>query len=141
VPFKGGGPATADTMAGHTQMYLGTLVTVMSYIKAKRLKLIATGGVQRNPLVPEVPTIAETVPGFESRLWWGIFAPPKTPADIIGRFHAETLDVMSTPDFQKRLAEQGGDIHKMSSAEFGKVMRSEQNKWLKVIRDAGIKGE
>jgi tripartite-type tricarboxylate transporter receptor subunit TctC len=141
VPFKGGGPAAADMVAGHTQVYIGTLVTVMSFIQSGRLKLIATGGTKRNPKVPDTPTIAETVPGYESSLWWGIFAPPKTPADIIARFHAETMDVISMPGFQKKLEEQGGAVLKMSSAEFGKLMVSEQNKWLKVIREAGIKGE
>ena len=140
VPFKGGGPATADVVAGHTQLQFSSLVTAMPFVQSGRLKLIATGGAKRNPKV-NVPTISETVPGYESSIWWGIFAPPKTPVDIIGRFHAETMDVISTPAFQGKLAEQGGAVVKMSSAEFGKLMVSEQNKWLKVIREAGIKGE
>ena len=88
-----------------------------------------------------MPTIGETVPGYESRIWWGIFAPPKTPSDIIARFHAETQEVISTAAFQKKLEEQGGAVVKMSTAEFGKLMVAEQNKWLDVIKRAGIKGE
>jgi len=141
VPFKGGGPAIADVVAGHTQLQFASLVTASPHIQSGRLRLVATGGPQRNPQHKDVPTIAETVPGYESRIWWGIFAPPKTPSDIIARFHAETMQVISTPAFQKRLAEQGGAVVKMSSAEFGKLMVSEQNKWLEVIRVAGIKGE
>jgi tripartite-type tricarboxylate transporter receptor subunit TctC len=141
VPFKGGGPATADVIAGHTQLSFASLVTVMPHVQSGRLKLIATGGLQRNAKTPDVPTIAETVPGYESRIWWGIFAPPKTPADIIARFHAETMEVISAPAFQKKLDEQGGAVVKMSSAEFGKLMVAEQNKWLEVIKAAGIKGE
>ena len=141
VPFKGGGPATADIIAGHSQVMIGSLVTTMPHIQNKRLKLIAVGGAKRNPKLPDVPTIGETVAGYESSIWWGIFAPPKTPADIINRFHAETMDVISTPAFQKRLEEQGGAVVKMSPAEFGKLMLTEQNKWLEVIRVAGIKGE
>jgi len=141
VPFKGGGPATADVVAGHTQLQFSSLVTAMPFVQNSRLRLIAVGGRARSPKFPDVPTIAETVPGYESSIWWGIFAPPKTPADIIGRFHAETMEVISTPAFQSKLAEQGGAVVKMSSAEFGKLMVSEQNKWLKVIREAGIKGE
>jgi tripartite-type tricarboxylate transporter receptor subunit TctC len=141
VPFKGGGPATADIVAGHSQVSIGSLVTTMPYIQSGRLRLIATGGAKRNPKTPEVPTIAETVPGYESSIWWGIFAPPKTPTDIIARFHTETTDVISTPGFQKRLEEQGGAVVKMSSAEFGRLMVSEQNKWLEVIKLARIKGE
>ena len=141
VPFKGGGPAAADVLAGHTQLQFASLVTVVPHVQSGRLRLVATGGPRRDPKYSNVPTIGETVPGYESRIWWGIFAPPKTPQDIIGRFHAETMQVISTPAFQKRLAEQGGAVVKMSSAEFGKLMVSEQNKWLEVIRVAGIKGE
>ena len=141
VPFKGGGPAAADIIGGHSQVMIGSLVTSLPHVQNKRLKLIAVGGAKRNPKLPDVPTIGETVPGYESSIWWGIFAPPKTPADIINRFHAETTDVISTPAFQKRLEEQGGAVVKMSPAEFGKLMVAEQNKWLEVIRVAGIKGE
>jgi len=141
VPFKGGGPAVADVVAGHTQLMIGSLVNVMPHVQSGRLRLVATGGAKRNATVPDVPTIAETVPGYESSIWWGIFAPPKTPADIIARFHTETTDAISAPAFQKRLQEQGGAVVKMSSAEFGKLMVSEQNKWLEVIKAAGIKGE
>ena len=141
VPFKGAGPATADVVAGHTQLQIGSLVSVMPFVQNGRLRLIATGGAKRNPKLPHVPTIGETVPGYESSIWWGVFAPPKTPADIIARFHAETMNVISTPAFEKKLEEQGGMVVKMSTAEFGKLMLSEQNKWLKVIREAGIKGE
>jgi len=141
VPFKGGGPAAADIIAGHSQVMIGSLVTSLPHVQNKRLKLVAVGGAKRNPKLPDVPTIGETVPGYESSIWWGIFAPPKTPTDIINRFHAETTDVISTPAFQKRLEEQGGAVVKMSPAEFGKLMVAEQNKWLEVIRIAGIKGE
>jgi len=141
VPFKGGGPAIMDVVAGHSQLNFGSLVTVLPHVNSGRVRLVATGGAKRNPKHPNVPAIAETVPGYESQIWWGIFAPPKTPVDIIARFHAETMEVISTPLFQKRLDEQGGAVTKMSSADFGKLMVSEQNKWLEVIRTAGIKGE
>jgi tripartite-type tricarboxylate transporter receptor subunit TctC len=141
VPFKGGGPAIMDVIAGHSQLNFGSLVTVLPHVQSGRLRLVATGGPKRNPKHPNVPAIAETVPRYESQIWWGIFAPPKTPSDIIARVHAETMEVISTPAFEKRLDEQGGAVVKMTSAEFGKLMVSEQNKWLEVIRVAGIKGE
>jgi tripartite-type tricarboxylate transporter receptor subunit TctC len=141
VPFKGGGPANADIVAGHSQVMIGSLVTSMPFIQNGRLRLIATGGAKRNPKTPDVPTIAETVPGYESSIWWGIFAPPKTPAEIVARFHAATTEIISTPEFQRKLEEQGGAVVKMSSAEFGRLMVSEQNKWLEVIKAARIKGE
>ena len=141
VPFKGGGPAAADVMAGHTQVYLGSLPTIAAFIHSGRMKLLATGGAKRNPNHPKIPTVAETVPGYESSIWWGMFAPKATPADIIARVHAETNAVLASPELLRRLDEQGAVPTKMSSAEFGKLMVSETNKWLEVIRVAGIKGE
>ena len=141
VHFKGGGPATADVVAGQTQLQIGSLVSVMSQVQAGRLRLIAIGSEKRSPKYPDIPTIAETVPGYASSIWWGVFAPPKTLADIIARMHAEINDVISTATFQKRLDEQGGAVVKMSAAEFGKLMIAEQNKWVEVIKAAGIKAE
>ncbi len=141
VPFKGGGPAIADVMAGQTQIYLGTLVTVMPFINGGRLRLLALGGSKRNPNLPDVPTISETVPGYETYIWWGIFAPPATPGAAIARVHAETNNTLDSPGFVKKLDEQGGAPVRMSSAEFGKLMVTETVKWTEVIKAAGIKGE
>ena len=141
VPFKGGGPAAADTMAGHTQIMLGSLPTVVAMVGSGRLKLLATGGLKRNPKYPNTPTVAETVPGYESTIWWGMFAPKNTSADIIGSVHTEISVALTSPEMLRRLDEQGAVPSKMSSAEFGKLMLSETNKWLEVIRVAGIKAE
>ena len=141
VPFKGGGPAAADTMAGHTQIMLGSLPTVVAMVGSGRLKLLATGGLKRNPKYPNTPAVAETVPGYESTIWWGMFAPRNTPADIVASVHAEITTALNSPDMLRRLDEQGAVPSKMSSADFGKLMVSETNKWLEVIRAAGIKAE
>jgi tripartite-type tricarboxylate transporter receptor subunit TctC len=141
VPFKGGGPAAADLMAGHTQVMLSSVPTVTSMVSAGRLKLLATGGKKRNPKYPDIPTVAETVPGYESTIWWGMFAPKSTPTDIIARVHGEISTALTSPELLRRLDEQGAVPSKMSSAEFGKLMVAETNKWLEVIRVAGIKGE
>jgi tripartite-type tricarboxylate transporter receptor subunit TctC len=141
VPFKGGGPAAVDTMAGHSQIMFGSLPTVASIIAGGRLKLLATGGKQRHPNYPNVPTVAETVPGYESTIWFGVFAPKTTPADLITSAHAEINNALTSPELLRRIAEQGAMTAKMSSAEFGKLMVAETNKWLEVIRAAGIKAE
>ncbi len=141
VPFKGGGPAAADVMAGHTQVYLGSLPTIAAFINSGRMKLLATGGAKRNANYPKIPTVAETVPGYESSIWWGMFAPKATPADIVARVHAGINAALNSPELLRRLDEQGAVPTKMSSAEFGRLMVSETNKWLEVIRVAGIKGE
>jgi len=141
VPFKGGGPAVADVMAGHTQIYMGSLTAVVSMVNSGRLRLFATGGLKRNPGFPNVPTVAETVPGYESTIWWGLFAPRNTPPELIARVHAEVNTSIYRPEILKRLVEQGVATSKMSSAEFGQLMVRETNKWLEVIRVAGIKPE
>ncbi len=141
VPFKGGGPAAVDTMAGHSQIMFGSLPTVAAIIAGGRLKLLATGGKQRHANYPNVPTVAETVPGYESTIWFGVFAPKATPADLIGNAHAEINHSLTSPELLRRIAEQGAVTAKMSSADFGKLMVSETNKWQEVIRAAGIKAE
>ena len=141
VPFKGGGPAMLDTIAGHTQVYLSTLITVAPHVSSGRVRILGVGSAKRIPSMPEVPTISETVPGFETYIWWGIFAPVGTPPAVIARMHEETTAVMAAPEMVKRLAEQGGVTRKMSTAEFGKLMVSEQAKWTDVIKAAGIRGE
>jgi tripartite-type tricarboxylate transporter receptor subunit TctC len=141
VPFKGGGPAAVDTMAGHSQIMFGSLPTVASIIAGGRLKLLATGGKQRHANYPNVPTVAETVPGYESTIWFGVFAPKATPAELIASVHAEINHSLTSPELLRRIAEQGAVPSKMSSADFGKLMVSETNKWLEVIRIAGIRAE
>jgi tripartite-type tricarboxylate transporter receptor subunit TctC len=141
VPFKGGGPAAADTMSGQTQVLFGSLPTVENIIAAGRLRLLATGGAKRHPNHPRTPTVSETVPGYESTIWFGLFAPKKTSSAMIARVHGEVTAVLASPAVLKRLAEQGVAPGNMSSAAFGKLMVDETNKWLRVIRVAGIKGE
>ena len=141
VPYKGGGLAINDTIAGHAQILMNALVSVFPHVQSGRLRLLAVGGAKRNPAVPDVPTIAETVRGYESTIWWGVFAPRATPPEFIARLHAEITAVLDSPEFVRRLAEQGGATAKMSSAEFGTLMILEQNKWADVIKRAGIKGE
>lgn len=142
VPFKGGGPAIADTVAGHTQVHLGSLPTEMAYIRAGKLKVLAVGGKKPNPALPGVPTISQSVPGYETYIWYGFFAPKGTPAQLIARMHAAVNVSIESSDVIKKLDAQGVvPEKKASTAEFGKLMKSETTKWLEVIKSAGIKGE
>lgn len=142
VPFKGGGPAIADTVAGHTQIHLGSLPTEMSHIRAGKLKVLAVGGKKPNPALPGAPTISEAgVPGYETYIWYGFFAPKGTPDQLISRMHAAVNATIESPEVVKKLDAQGVAVEKMSPADFGKLMQSETAKWLEVIRSAGIKGE
>lgn len=142
VPFQGGGPAVADVVAGNTQIHLGSLTSEMSQIRSGRLKILAIGGKKRNPNFPDVPTISEAgVPGYQTSIWWGMFAPRGTPSDIIARMHDETVSVLEAPEMLKKLDVQGAVPEKMSSAEFGKLMEAETAKWSEVIDAAGMKQE
>ena len=142
VPFKGGGPAIADTAAGNTQMQLGSIPTVIGQVRAKRLRAIAVGGPKPNPALPGLPTISESgVPGYQSQIWFGVFAPKATPPAIVSAMHGGIGASLESADTIKRLNEQGVDINKMSTADFAKLMASEQEKWAKVIKAANITGE
>jgi tripartite-type tricarboxylate transporter receptor subunit TctC len=142
VPFKGAGPAIADVIAGNTQLIITSLVSVAPHVNSGRLRLLGVGGAKRSPGYPDAPTISEAgVPGYETAIWWGMFAPPGTPRAIIERMHDESTAIMEAPDMQKRLDEQGGVFTRMSPSDFGKLMKLETDKWMAVIRAAGIKEE
>src|SRR5688572_15669579 len=142
VPFQGGGPAAADTMAGNTQMNLGSVPSLIGYIRGGRLKPLGVGGTKRNSQLPNVPTMTEAgVPGYVTYIWWGVFAPPKTPQDIIRRMHDEITALQDSPEVAQKLEGQGAMMVKMSSVEFGKYMQDEAARWQMVIDKAGIKGE
>ena len=142
IPFKGGGPAMIDVIAGNTQMCMGSLLQMLPHNQSKRLRVIGTGGAKRSPSLPDVPTIAESgVPGYEANNWWGLVAPTGTPDAIIARLDKELAGVTASPDTKKRLQSEGAEPLHRGPAEFGKFIKTEMNKWSKVVKEAGIKGE
>jgi tripartite-type tricarboxylate transporter receptor subunit TctC len=142
IPFKGGGPAIADTAAGNTQLQIGSIPTVIGHVRANRLKAIAVGGPKPNPALPGLPTISESgVPGYQSQIWFGLFGPKALPPSIVSAMHGSVNTTLDAPDVVKRLNDQGVDVTKMSTPAFAKLMASEQEKWAKVIKAANITGE
>jgi tripartite-type tricarboxylate transporter receptor subunit TctC len=142
VPFKGGGPAMADVIAGNTQICIGSLLQVIPHIRSGRLKALATGGSKRVPALADVPTVAEAgVPGYEANNWWGILAPAGTPGDIVKRLHTETQAVLASADIQKRFENEGAETVRISPVEFGKFIRTETVKWAKVVQAAKIEAQ
>lgn len=140
VPFKGGGPAITNVVAGHTQLILTSLPGLLPHIKAGRLKVLGVGSLKRSPSLPDVPTISEAgVPGYETTIWYGLFAPAATPSSIVQRLHSEANAVLAEPELRKRYEALGVLVRTMSSAEFAKFMRSEAEKWMRVVEEAGIK--
>jgi tripartite-type tricarboxylate transporter receptor subunit TctC len=142
VPFKGGGPAMVDVIAGNTQLMLGSLVQTLPQLKAGKLKALGVGGARRSPTLPEVPTISEAgVPGYEAVNWWGIIAPAATPPEIVARVHRELGAIVQSPEMQKRFESEAVEAVQMSTPEFARYIDAETTKWARVVRDAGIKAE
>lgn len=139
VPYKGGGPAMMDVMAGNTQMILGSLVQTLPQIKAGKLKALAVGGAKRSTTLPDVPTLAEAgVPGYEAVNWWGIVAPTGTPKAILERLYKELTVIQTSPDMIKRFETEAVEAVQMSPAEFGRYIEQDTAKWARVVKDAGI---
>jgi tripartite-type tricarboxylate transporter receptor subunit TctC len=142
VPFRGGGPAMLDVIAGNTKIMFSSLVQTAPYVRNGQLLALGTGGAKRSPVLPDVPTIAEAgVPGYEATNWWGIIAPAGTPKDIVDKVHAALAAAQDSPDTQKRLESEGAEMVRMSSQEFGAFMVSEMEKWGQVVKESGIKAQ
>jgi tripartite-type tricarboxylate transporter receptor subunit TctC len=142
IPFKGGGPAMMDVIAGNTQVAVGSLVQMLPQIKGGRLKALGVGSANRIPALPDVPTISESaIPGFEVTNWWGIAAPAGTPRAIVERLNAELGAIVASAETKKRFEAEGADALRMSPDEFGRFIAAETAKWARVVKDAGIKAE
>jgi tripartite-type tricarboxylate transporter receptor subunit TctC len=142
VQFKGGGPAMIDVMGGHSQILTGTLTMTMPQIKTGKLKALGYAASARTKLMPELPTVSEAgLPGYESAIWWGIFAPAGTPKEIVGRLYKEIAAIMNSEEMKQTFEKQGSDVDLMGSADFAKFIEAETVKWGKVVKEGNIKGE
>jgi tripartite-type tricarboxylate transporter receptor subunit TctC len=142
VPFRGGGPALLDVIAGNTKIMFSSLVQTTPYVKNGQLLALGTGGAVRSPVLPDVPTIAEAgVPGYQATNWWGIIAPAGTPKEIVEKVRAALAAAQDSPETQKRLESEGADMVRMSPDEFGAFMVREMEKWGKVVKESGIKAQ
>ncbi len=141
VPYKGGGPAVIDLIAGQVQVYFSTIPAALAQVQAGRLRGIAVTATRRVPLIPEVPTAAESgLPGFEVIGWFGLFAPAATPKPIIARLNTEINAVLKLAETQKRFSGDGLVPGGGTPEELGNFLRAEVAKWGALIRDAGLKG-
>jgi len=142
VPFKGGGPAMMDVIAGNTQIAVGSLAQMIPQIKAGKLKALGVGSKTRVPALPDVPTISEAgLPSFEVTNWWGVAAPAGTPRPVIERLHKELAAVVASSETRKRFEAEGADPLQMSPEEFGRFITQETAKWARVVKEAGIRAE
>jgi len=138
VPYRGSAPALTDLLAGRVQSLFDNIPGAMGQIKAGRVRPLGVTAAKRVPALPDVPAIAETVPGYEADVWYGIAAPRGTPPEIVTKLNAAVNAVLADPRLKARMNELGGDPMPMSPAEFGQLVAHETEKWAKVIRAANI---
>jgi tripartite-type tricarboxylate transporter receptor subunit TctC len=141
VPYRGAGPALTDLLAGQVQVYFPTTVASIGYIRAGRLRALAVTAATRSDALPDIPTVAESLPGYEASTFYGVGAPKVTPAEIVDKLNKEVNAALADPKMKARLADLGGVALPGSPAEFGKLIADETEKWAKVIKFAGIRAD
>jgi tripartite-type tricarboxylate transporter receptor subunit TctC len=139
VPYKGGPQANTDVAGGFAQLTMPSMPLTMPLIQAGRLRAIAVTSSKRSPVLPDVPTVAETIPGFESYAWYGFAAPAGTPRAIISRLSSEIEKILRMPDVIESLSKQGADPTYKNPAEFGDYIKAELKRWGGVVKAAGLK--
>lgn len=142
VPFKGAGPATLDVVAGHTNLLFGGLLATVPHVRSGRLRALGVGSLKRNPILPDVPSIAESgVSAYETVNWFGLVAPAAIPAAIVERLHREVTAVQNLPEVQKQFDADGATVLRMRPGEFQAYMVADMSKWERVVKEGGIKAQ
>lgn len=141
IPYKGGAQAITDLVGGQVDVTMNGMVATYPHVKDGKLRLLAVSSAKRLPQLPDVPTIAETVPGFVSGSWQGVMVPAGVPKAVVGKLNAELVRIVKLPDVREKMAAQGADPMTNSPEEFGAWLKSEIAQWGKVIADAQIKVE
>jgi len=142
VPYKGGGPAMQDVIAGHVKIMFSSLVQTTPFIQSGQLRALGVGGTKRNPILPDVPTIAEGgVPGYEANNWWGIMAPAGTPKEIVDRLYRDIQATLKSPELTQAFDREGAAAVAMSSEEFAAFVENEIVKWGRVVKEGNIKAQ
>ncbi len=141
VPYRGNGPALTDLLGGQVQVMFDTMPAAIGYIRADKLRALAVSTAMRSEVLPDVPTIGESVPGYEASSLYGVAAPRNTPAEIVDKLNGEIMAALADAAMKTRLADLGGIALAGSAAEFGKLIAVETEKWAKVIRTGNIKAQ
>ena len=141
VPYRGDAPALTDLIGGQVQVMFAVLPSAIEYVRTGKLRALAVTTATRSEALPDVPTVGETVPGYDASGWYGVGAPKNTPAEVIDKLNNAINAVLADPAMKPRLADLGGTPLPMTPAEFGKFIAGETDKWGRVIRTTGIKPE
>jgi tripartite-type tricarboxylate transporter receptor subunit TctC len=141
VPYRSGGPALTDLLGGQVQIYFATTIASIGYIRAGRPRALAVTTTRRSEALPDIPTVAEFVPGYEASSWYGVGVPKATPAEIVEKLNKEINAGLADPKIKARLADLGGDVLVLSTSDFGKLIADETEKWGNVIRALNIKAD
>ena len=141
VPYRGIALALSDLLGGQVQVSFASMPSSIQYIRTGQLRALAVVTATRSDALPDIPTIAEFVPGYEASIWYGVGAPKATPVEIVEKLNKEINASLANPKMKARLADLGGDVLALSPADFGKLIADETEKWDKVIRSANIKAE
>ena len=141
VPYKGGAPAVTDTVAGQTHLLFSAGTQTLPHVKAGKLKLLAVTEAKRSQLLADVPTVGETLPGYELAVWYGAFAPPGTPRDIVQRLNAEINKILLSAEVKAKMSAIGVDVATTTPEQFGAILAADEARYTRLIREFGIKGE
>ena len=141
VPYRGGAPALTDLLGGQVQVYFDNLPSSIAHLKAGRLRALAVTTAKRADVLPDVPTIGETVPGYEASVFYGMAAPAGTPRDVVEKLNREVNAALADPAMQGKLAELGGTLIPGTPEDFGKIIADETDKWSKVVKATGATAE
>jgi tripartite-type tricarboxylate transporter receptor subunit TctC len=141
VPYKGGGQAILDLLGGHVSMFFGSGGSVLQHVRSGKARLLAVTSAKRSAEFPNVPTVAETLPGFESVAWVGLLAPAGTPREIVSRLNTEAVKALQNPDVRNALTTQDYGVVGSTPEEFAEYIRKDLARWASVIKKAGIRAD
>ena len=141
VAYKGSPQSAIDLVAGRLDLIFANSSAVLPYIRGNRLRLIAISATQRDPVIPDIPTLNETIPGFEFAPWWGLFAPAGTPREIVTKLHAETARILALPDIKSHYTNLGMTAVSSTPDQFSAYVQTEIMHWAKIVKAAGVKAD
>jgi len=141
IPYRGAGPAVTDLLGGQVQVYFGSMPPTIEHIRAGKLRMLAVTTATRFETLPDIPTVGEFVPGFEASQWFAVGLRKSTQAEIVDRLNKEINAILADPDMRARLADLGTTVFPGSSADFGKFIAEETEKWAKVLKISGAKAD